>query len=358
MARYGNTAEGMVVSAMEFVVICRQFNFHDLVLSMKASNVRVMKEANELLVDRMVQSGYYYPLHLGVTEAGNGEDGRIKAACGIGALLAKGIGDTVRVSLAEEPEAEVPVAKRIVELYGRRKDLTGEIRNAARLVFPGGKQSFENLTGRKYIVASPAQTSDLVVDNKGQLTLSGEKLDLADKAFQAEKYDKRPVFKLIYDRLNAEDLLVRSSAEFSVLCSITEPAGIWIENGNNNDADAIHQLSLNILQAMGLRFSKAELIACPSCGRTQFNLLDALEKVKAKTSHLTGIRIAVMGCIVNGPGEMADADYGYVGAGPGKVTLYKGNEVVLKNLPEEKALEELVSLIQQGGDWKDSDENA
>jgi len=223
MERFGDTPEGMVESALEFARICKGFGFHELVLGMKASNVRVMIAANRLLVERMKEEEMNYPIHLGVTEAGSGEDGRIKSAIGIGSLLADGIGDTIRVSITEDPEKEIPVA------YA-------------------------------------------------------------------------------------------------------------------------------ILQASGVRITKTEFISCPSCARTLFNIQEVLEKVKARTGHLKGLKIAVMGCIVNGPGEMADADYGYVGAGKGKVMLYKGQELVHKNVDEAVALEELIRLIKDSGDWREADE--
>lgn len=224
MERFGDTPEGMVESALEFARICKGVGFHDIVLGMKASNIRVMIAANRLLVERMKEEGMNYPIHLGVTEAGSGEDGRIKSAIGIGSLLADGIGDTIRVSITEDPEYEIPVA------YA-------------------------------------------------------------------------------------------------------------------------------ILQASGIRITKTEFISCPSCARTLFNIQEVLEKVKARTGHLKGLKIAVMGCIVNGPGEMADADYGYVGAGKRKVMLYKGQELVKKNVDEVVALEELIGLIKENGDWKESIDN-
>ncbi|MEI6454986.1 MAG: (E)-4-hydroxy-3-methylbut-2-enyl-diphosphate synthase [bacterium] len=221
MDLYGDTPKGMVESALEFARICKHFSFRDLVLSMKSSNTRVMIRSNRLLVERMKAEGMDYPIHLGVTEAGAGEDGRLKSAVGIGSLLADGIGDTIRVSITEDPEKEIPVA------YG-------------------------------------------------------------------------------------------------------------------------------ILQASGVRITRTEFISCPSCARTLFNIQDAVEKIKSETGHLTGLKIAVMGCIVNGPGEMADAHYGYVGAGKGKVMLYKGQKLVRKNVPETEAVRELINMIKKGGNWSDS----
>ncbi len=220
MSRYGNTPEGMAQSAIEFAQVCNEQNYHDLVFSMKASNVKVMVQSTRLFVEKMEALGTNYPIHIGVTEAGDGDQGRLKSAAGIGALLIDGIGDTLRVSLTEDPVAEIPVA---------------------------------------------------------------------------------------YD----------------------------------------------ILQAVGARISKAEYIACPSCGRTQYNIQEALQQIKQRTNHLKGLKIGVMGCIVNGPGEMADADYGYVGSGAGKITLYKGKEVMKRNIDQADAVEELVNLIKENGDWKD-----
>ena len=220
MSRYGNTPEGMAQSAIEFAQVCSEQDYHDLVFSMKASNVKVMVQSTRLFVEKMEALGMNYPIHIGVTEAGDGDQGRLKSAAGIGALLIDGIGDTLRVSLTEDPVAEIPVA---------------------------------------------------------------------------------------YD----------------------------------------------ILQAVGARISKAEYIACPSCGRTQYNIQEALQQIKQRTSHLKGLKIGVMGCIVNGPGEMADADYGYVGSGAGKITLYKGKEVMKRNIDQTDAVEELVNLIKENGDWKD-----
>jgi len=357
LAKYGNTPKGMVASAMEFIHICRDFDFHELVLSMKASNVAVMKEANELLVKAMLESGFYYPLHLGVTEAGNGLEGRVKAAAGIGGLLAIGIGDTIRVSLTEEPEAEIPVAKNIVELFGQRKDLRDEILLKNKAIIPVLTKSIKTLTGENFPVISNSISSqaELFKMNENELSLSSPKGNISQIPFKEIRFNKlskaeKPIIKLSYRDKNFEKLQLFAAAEFSVITSKIKPGGIWIDAEDN--LEKVNELSLAILQAMGLRFSKTEFIACPSCGRTLFNLMTELEKVKSQISHLKGLKIAVMGCIVNGPGEMADADYGYVGAGPGKVTLYKGKEAVLKNIDEEKAVESLISLIKEGGDWR------
>lgn len=289
--KYGNTAKGMVESALEFVEICRTFNFHDLVLSMKASHVPTMIDANRLLVEEMLKGGYYYPLHLGVTEAGDGDDGRIKSAAGIGSLLADGIGDTIRVSLTEKPENEIPFAKKLIAKYGKR-----------------------------------------------------EKLDLPESNTNTTK----PLeYKLLYNNLNADDLLINASVDFTRLNSQKKAKSLIV---NHNSKEHI-TLADNILQGLGIKYSKAEFIACPSCGRTLFDIEEELKKVKQQTTHLKGLKIAVMGCVVNGLGEMADADYGYVGAGPGKVSLYKSQQLIKKNIPVETAVDSLLALIKVNGDW-------
>lgn len=289
--KYGNTAKGMVESALEFIEICRTFNFHDLVLSMKASHVPTMIDANRLLVEEMIKKGYYYPLHLGVTETGDGDDGRIKSAAGIGSLLADGIGDTVRVSLTEKPENEIPFAKKLIAKYGKRK-----------------------------------------------------KLDLPESNTNTtEPFE----YKLLYNNLSADDLLINASVDFTRLNSQQKAKSLII---NHKGKEHI-TLSDNILQGLGIKYSKAEFIACPSCGRTLFDIEEELKKVKQQTTHLKGLKIAVMGCVVNGLGEMADADYGYVGAGTGKVNLYKSQQLIKKNIPVEIAVDSLLALIKVNGDW-------
>lgn len=335
LARYGNTPTGMVESAIEFIEICRAANFHNLVLSMKSSHVPGMIEANQLLVRRMTENGYYYPLHLGVTEAGDGEDGRIKSAAGIGNLLAQGIGDTIRVSLTEAPEYEVPVAKKLVQFYGKKqkeKDLS-----------PGNVFYIENTSGIQpkhplVITSTKTPHSDLVI--KTPDTIDGDKQKLSG-------------YHLSYSEPDQENLVIRASADISLLMLNQRRNAIHIENYPHTSDETLSMLSLNILQGLGMRYSKTEFIACPSCGRTLFNLMEQLALVRARTHHLAGLKIAVMGCAVNGPGEMADADYGYVGAGRGKVNLYQGKELVDKNIPEEDAVEALIQLIRAGGDWKE-----
>ena len=333
LARYGNTPAGMVESAIEFIEICREADFHNLVLSMKSSHVPTMIEANQLLVKRMTDMGYYYPVHLGVTEAGDGEDGRIKSAAGIGNLLANGIGDTIRVSLTENPEYEVPVAKNLVQLYGDKSVATKQVRH--QLV----RFESQNRDNKKHpLVISTEETplSDVVIKS-GVITVANEKMLSG--------------YQVVYDEPDYESLVLKAATDISLLMLNHRLDGIWIVNHGHTTETQLAQLSLNILQGLGMRYSKTEFIACPSCGRTLFNLMDQLALVRSKTQHLAGLKIAVMGCAVNGPGEMADANYGYVGAGRGKVSLYVGKNVVAKNVPETEAVENLIAIIKEAGDW-------
>lgn len=336
LARYGNTPTGMVESALEFIEICREADFHQLVLSMKSSHVPSMIETNRLLVEKMLEKGYYYPIHLGVTEAGDGEDGRIKSAAGIGNLLADGIGDTIRVSLTEDPVAEVPVAKKLVSLYGKK---SAQSQPAVHHIYP-----FENTTQEKpkhpLVLSSTATpSSDVVIPEDTFLT----NLAKTKNALTA--------YHLNYDESEMETLVLRASTDVSRLMLAKKRDGIWIQNNRHHSDTELTLLSLNILQGLGLRYSKTEYIACPSCGRTRFNLIEQLALVREKTNHLAGLKIAVMGCAVNGPGEMADADYGYVGAGSGKVNLYKQHKLIAKNIPEAEAVDALINLIKKEGDW-------
>lgn len=286
MSRYGDTPEGIVESCMEFLRIFRRENFNDVVISIKASNTVVMVTTVRLLVKTMDKEDMHYPLHLGVTEAGEGEDGRIKSALGIGALLTEGIGDTIRVSLSEEPECEIPVARELVDLIPECTQLRAE-----------------------------AETS--IKDDTITLTL-----DAPDwETFQLKA--AMAVGALLIDRKATK--LQLSSSQFS-----------------RSDLDS---LSDALLQAARIKFTKTEYISCPGCGRTLYNLQETIAKIKAATSHLVGLKIGIMGCIVNGPGEMADADYGYVGAGRGKISLYKGKVCVEKNIPEAEAVDKLLELI-------------
>ena len=294
MSRYGDTPEGIVESCMEFLRIFKREHFDDVVISIKASNTVVMVTTVRLLVKTMDQEDMHYPLHLGVTEAGEGEDGRIKSAVGIGALLTEGIGDTIRVSLSEEPECEIPVARKLVDMIPECTCLREEAE--ARI-----KDDTITLT----VDAPDYETLQL----KAAMAVGG----------------------LLIDRKATKLEIVPKSG--SKLFSL--PSSLF-----TNLADAI-------LQAARIKFTKTEYISCPGCGRTLYNLQETIAKIKAATSHLVGLKIGIMGCIVNGPGEMADADYGYVGAGRGKISLYKQKVCVEKNIPEEEAVERLLQLIAE-----------
>ena len=289
MSRYGNTPEGMVESCMEFLRICAEEGFKDVVISIKASNTVVMVQTVRLLVSVIESEGMSFPIHLGVTEAGEGEDGRIKSAVGIGALLGEGIGDTVRVSLSEAPEKEIPVARKLVAYAAE----SAERREAAR--------------------AS-------IADNT--ITLEYNEDNLEDFQLKAA--------------MDAGALLIDGLAGELRLRSVN-PAVTQAQADDTAEA---------ILQAARVRFTRTEYISCPGCGRTLYNLEETIARVKSATRHLKGLRIAIMGCIVNGPGEMADADYGYVGAGRGRISLYRGKECIEKNIPESEAVERLLALIE------------
>ena len=288
MSRYGDTPEGIVESCMEFLRICRREHFDDVVISIKASNTVVMVTTVRLLVKTMDQEDMHYPLHLGVTEAGEGEDGRIKSAVGIGALLTEGIGDTIRVSLSEEPECEIPVARKLVELI---PECT--------------------------LIREEAETS--IKDDTVTLNIhcqDWETLQLKTAMAVGAIFIDRKATKLVINNVSFEKA-------------------------------RLVELADAILQAARIKFTKTEYISCPGCGRTLYNLQDTIARIKAATSHLVGLKIGIMGCIVNGPGEMADADYGYVGAGRGKISLYKQKVCVEKNIPEEEAVERLLALINE-----------
>jgi (E)-4-hydroxy-3-methylbut-2-enyl-diphosphate synthase len=293
MDRYGDTPRGMVESVMEFLRIAVEHDFMDIVISVKASNTRVMVETVRLLVKTMKHEHMAFPLHLGVTEAGEGEDGRIKSAVGIGALLADGIGDTIRVSLSEAPENEIPVARDLVDYFA----------NDDSIRYDGS------------VVAE-------VLDNIG-----------GNAEVRYTSYES-----------DWELFCLQAAAECGRLLWDYKATELTLVNPNFSE-NKLNFLSKDILQAARVRIYKTEYISCPGCGRTMFNLEETIRKVKAATSHLSGLKIAVMGCIVNGPGEMADADYGYVGAGRDRISLYKGKECVLKNIPQEEAVEKLLELI-------------
>ena len=288
MSRYGDTPEGIVESCMEFLRIFRRENFNDVVISIKASNTVVMVTTVRLLVKTMDQEDMHYPLHLGVTEAGEGEDGRIKSAVGIGALLTEGIGDTIRVSLSEEPECEIPVARKLVDLIPECTRLRAE-----------AEASIKN------------NTITLMLDAPDWETLQLK----ASMAVGALLIDRRATnLELCAERFSISDL---------------------------------QSLSDSILQAARIKFTKTEYISCPGCGRTLYNLQETIARIKSATKDLVGLKIGIMGCIVNGPGEMADADYGYVGAGRGKISLYRAKECIEKNIPEAEAVDRLLELIRK-----------
>ena len=338
MTRYGNTPAGMAVSAVEFLKIFRNEGFHDLVVSMKSSDTRVMVESNRILVRMMIEEGMDYPVHLGITEAGEGEEGRLISAAGIGALLAEGIGDTVRVSLSEAPEREIPVAREIVRFIGGD---AGRIRKPCAT--PAGPVS----RGR-YIPVVVTESDGVFSDENGKtpagkiVTFMAEDVCHDTSAGNGEVI-LNPVFN--------EDDPVRLGTDAAALLGrffiARSVQGVCISNRGKVQGSVLRDLSFSILQATEARITRTRYISCPTCGRTKFNLEEAVQKVKAATSHLTGMKIAVMGCIVNGPGEMAGADYGYVGAGEGKVHIYRGTEPVLKNVAETEALSRLLELIEK-----------
>ena len=300
MSRYGDTPEGIVESCMEFLRIFRREQFNDVVISIKASNTVVMVTTVRLLVKTMDKEDMHYPLHLGVTEAGEGEDGRIKSALGIGALLTEGIGDTIRVSLSEEPECEIPVARKLVDLIPECTQLRAE-----------AEASIKDDTITLTLDAPDWETLQL----KAAMSVGALLID-------------RKATKLV--------ILLKSGSKLSSQSHTFEERTL---------SSQLSALSDAILQAARIKFTKTEYISCPGCGRTLYNLQETIARIKAATSHLVGLKIGIMGCIVNGPGEMADADYGYVGAGRGKISLYKGKVCVEKNIPEAEAVDKLLELI-------------
>jgi len=465
MSQYGDTPRGMVESAMEFIRMCEDLNYYNLVISMKASNTQVMVQAYRLLVETMVKEGMNYPLHLGVTEAGDGEDGRIKSAVGIGTLLEDGLGDTIRVSLTEDPEFEAPVAKALADRYVKRAlQINGQEHISIhhlpydpyaynrRITLPvqhiGGHHhpvvmldvSSKNLkdpyflseAGYKYNAGLDKyhmadQACDLVYlgdalpsfsfpGNLRQIYNYATWLVLKDKtnchplvslqdyttlavkdpilnlvSVNAKHFDTEQlkslartdilvletsavhgmaeqraffinmlnhqiqlpvIIKRSYTAINADDLMLYSATDLGALFTDGFGDGVWIDAASV-ELPVLNSTSFGILQATRIRISKTEYISCPSCGRTLFDLQETTQMIRSRTDHLKGIKIGIMGCIVNGPGEMADADYGYVGTGPGKITLYRGKEVVKKNVNSAFALDDLIGLIKEDGNWVD-----
>jgi len=419
MNRYGDTSRGMVESCMEFLHICREQNFHDVVISMKTSNTVMMVQTVRLLVDEMEKADLHYPLHLGVTEAGDGEDGRIKSSVGIGGLLLDGIGDTIRVSLSEEPEAEIPVARMLVaytleradaetvqavesELYSRyeyNRRKTHAVGNIGGdnvpVVFAHKDGGFatvpdyllvdnfvKSTNGETYPVYEVGYTQTFLSDNSAVKFLKLQYQDLTpellgilnestdivvllntehkngvgeQRAFFHTLLNAGCTVPVILCRAYAENdlqtLQIKAATDLGVLFIDGFGDGIFLENNGEISVEALSSVAFGILQAVRVRVTKTEFISCPSCGRTMFNLQTVIARIKARTSHLKGLKVGIMGCIVNGPGEMADADYGYVGAGRGKVSLYKKKECVERNIPEDDAVDKLIELIKVNGDW-------
>ncbi len=440
MSRYGDTPRGMVESCMEFLRICRDEAFTDVVISIKASNTVVMVKTVHLLVETMDKEDMHYPLHLGVTEAGDGEDGRIKSAVGIGALLADGIGDTVRVSLSEAPEAEIPVAQKLVSYILERRGhqpIIGETapaydpvsceRRRTRIVEGIGQgnppivisdrsngdlkflsdmqpdyiyvgqtipdnlpDTFRVLVDARFWSPRPNAFPCFIASEAKEMRASKAPLkfirlaypDLTDEMLQLLQMDEAAVIILStrhlngvgeqraalhklwragvdvpvilcreYDDKEIESLQLKSAADLGALLLDGFGDGVMLCD-EQISASVLDNTMFGILQAAKVRISKTEYISCPGCGRTLYDLQTTIARIKEATSHLKGLKIGVMGCIVNGPGEMADADYGYVGAGVKRVSLYKGKVCVLKNIPEEEAVERLVQLIKDNGDWR------
>ena len=414
MNRYGDTPLGMVESALEFAHIARNHAYHEFVFSMKASNPKVMIEAYRLLAARLTEEGedWNYPLHLGVTEAGDGEDGRIKSAIGIGSLLADGIGDTVRVSLTEDSIHEIPVAQSLVdwvEQEGASSSLNDADLDHFSLSYDpfdfnrrrseemavdgyklGGEQTVRIVTDRKVFDVvkdkrealgefQPEIVLENAVDSIRMLNPSDDEAvaevnALSETVMVAVSDEvELPVvaaYRLLASRIqsrhsillkdsfqnepgiNSDEALLAASARMgSLLCDGVGDA-IWVRG--EGDAEASLRLAYNILQSAGTRIFKTDYVACPSCGRTLFDLQSTTQLIREATGHLKGVRIAVMGCIVNGPGEMADADFGYVGGAPSKINLYVGKEAVKFNIPESEAVEQLVDLIREHGKWVDA----
>lgn len=426
--RYGDTPQGIVESCMEFLRICKANDFGNVVISVKSSNTVVMVRSVRLLVDAMDKEDMHYPLHLGVTEAGEGEDGRIKSAVGIGALLADGIGDTIRVSLTEEPEAEIPVARHLVDYIAKREGhimvpatkapdynwlnpsrrttravmgiggsnlpvvITSGEGEKADYVYAGGKLPQQKREGQRYIVdfnAYDGSAGTFPIFPATALAMVGAvkaplKFVVLQYPHPADEYiaclRQHPevvvvcasnhvnrlaaqralvnemmeagvcnpvVFAQMYALDNKEEFQLDSAADMGALMMDGVVDGIWLMNNGSIPAADIEDTAFGILQAARLRCTKTEYISCPGCGRTLYNLQQTIARIKEATKHLRGLKIGIMGCIVNGPGEMADADYGYVGAGPGKVSLYRRQVCVEKNIPEEEAVGKLLELIEK-----------
>ena len=404
MSRFGDTPEGMTESCMEFLRLCREEQFDDVVISIKASNTVVMVRTVRLLVRTMDREGMHYPLHLGVTEAGNDEDGRIKSAVGIGALLTDGIGDTIRVSLSEPPEAEIPVARELIDHinrtraeeyapmpadfegtetdYFRRTRMVGDIGGGRQPVvlaeYTNGEEPDETLrpdylrhlpdgtfTSTKdkrrtvpaphFVELTPDELTDsrleaLNTDESSVIILRSVHTDSVNETraailrLRAAACQAPVILRRDYHEADLDRLRIAASADLGVLLIDGIADGLLLTQGGHSTPDT-DRLAFGILQATRRRMSRTEYISCPGCGRTLYDLHQTISRIKAATGHLKGVKIGIMGCIVNGPGEMADADYGYVGAGPGRVSLYRGKECVLRSIPESEAVDRLLELI-------------
>lgn len=382
MSRYGDTPAGMVESAMEFLRVAVKRDFHDIVISIKASNVTIMVATVRRLVAAMRAENMDFPLHLGVTEAGDGEDGRVKSAVGIGALLAEGIGDTIRVSLSEAPENEIPVARALVDYITSRDGspaIKGDYAPGYDPLNPSRRESREidGIGGscQPAVIAPGEHTlSDFITINAGMpheeavallkenpdkvavittdhINRPGSILAMAH-ALTAAGTDNPVIPCIDYGNVPFDSVALMAAADFGAMQLNGLHDGMWIKAAALSDEELL-RLSLGILQATRLRISRTEYIACPGCGRTLFDLESTLKAVREATSHLKGLKIGVMGCIVNGPGEMADADYGYVGAAAGHISLYKGKECIEKNIPQAEAIPHLIALIKASGDWRE-----
>ena len=410
MNRYGDTPRGMVESALEFARIARDLDYHDFVFSMKASNPKVMIVAYRLLVSALNDEGsdWNYPMHVGVTEAGDGEDGRIKSAIGIGSLLNDGIGDTIRVSLTEEAVCEIPVAKNLVSICSSQKDIQDLELNQEKIPFDpfnynrrstnkisvqgvniGGKETIRVLTTQQKFDAVSHKLKDMgefqpeiIKESSGLIEIDPRDKDAVDRINKSQEsipvgvidhidLPVIPAYRLLASRIKEQHPIVLKDTLFpsddpnllfektllkaasnigSLLCDGIGDA-ILIQ-GEEAPGQSL-RLSYNILQAAGVRIFKTDYVACPSCGRTLFDLQETTAKIRAATGHLKGVRIAIMGCIVNGPGEMADADFGYVGGAPEKINLYVGKEPVKFNIPQDEAVERLIDLIKEHDRWVD-----
>ena len=345
---YGDTPEGMAASAMEFLRRCQELDFHNVVVSLKSSNVRVVVYAYRLLVKAMNEEGMAYPIHLGVTEAGNHIEGRVKSAVGIGALLADGIGDTIRVSLTEAPENEIPAARALVAHYEGRKEESFESVDESRF------SPYEYLP--RPFGGVPVLWSEVEEQNRDNYHVVEATSELPVQEWRSKLLgpnaptDKPIILRRHYTTADFEQFAIEAAADLGVMFIDSLADGVDLRNDNFSQ-EQIDELSLLILQAARVRISRTEYIACPSCGRTLYDIESTLAAIKARTSHLVGLKIGVMGCIVNGPGEKADADYGYVGGLPGRISLYRGKNLVERNIPQAEAIDRLIELIKTDGRW-------